>query len=353
MDDAKSPRSSLRRFAGMCAALGHPFVDRVLVFSDAATLEAEWEDVRRGWQQRFATDRQSALDYAEAYRKAREELDAGTDPRTVARAGEPLPSAPPAFSAAPAAPVVPIVTKPSRGFDNPWAAGRAQPPVRIEMMPAPVVVSPVMALAPSGLDSTGEVRAIDEPAVPFAGRAQAPPPTLSPSPRQSGRTAPMAVVDLSKPPPVVAPASIESDVTPLATPALGDDDHGLPFIAGAARPPESAALAPHDELGATVTVEALAVADPMPFGRHGPSALDRRFTSAPLTLRQLAAIHVELELAPANHASVLGHYHLTSDSKSRIDRELVVWLGRDDSLRGAWDEALLQYRAWRASHGRR
>jgi hypothetical protein len=151
-------------------------------------------------------------------------------------------------------------------------------------------------------------------------------------------------------PPAEAPASAALEVTELVgVPALSDAD-ALPFVAAGSEPPAPLGLEPHEDAGETVFVAALAVDEPLPFAPIA-EASERRFTAAPLTLRQLAAIHVELELAPARIATVLAHYHLTAEIKARLDAELAAWTAGDASVRVQWTEACHRYRAWR--HSRR
>jgi hypothetical protein len=125
----ENPRSSANRFARICAALAHPFVDRAAVLADAQIDDAEWEELRRLWQARLASEGEAARAYAASFQLAREELGQGIEARVVAL-GPVVPSPPPA-AVAPEAP-------PEASFAPP-------PPIMVK--PAPAAVAP--------LDATG------------------------------------------------------------------------------------------------------------------------------------------------------------------------------------------------------
>jgi hypothetical protein len=117
----------------------------------------------------------------------------------------------------------------------------------------------------------------------------------------------------------------------------------LPFVSSPAKlPPPPVPLAPCPEAGETAfAFQALSDEDVLPF------ATEAAPPSARLKLRQLAAVAVEMALAPADRAAILERYGLSDDgartafAASEQDRQ------RDPAVRAQWDEAYTEYYAYR------
>ncbi len=136
--------------------------------------------------------------------------------------------------------------------------------------------------------------------------------------------------------PVVAP---ELDGTGVAIAAVAA---ALPFDDRAAAAPESGGLDADERAlageTAFVDVVALGIEDALPFEiKEAPA----------LTVEQLAAIAIELDLAPDNQAAVLAHYGLSDARWRAACGEIEVRARNDAGARTKWDEATAAYRAWR------
>jgi len=75
--------------------------------------------------------------------------------------------------------------------------------------------------------------------------------------------------------------------------------------------------------------------------------LDRPFRSAPLSLRQLAAVHGEIDVDSSRQAAVLAKYGITTHTKNALDEELRTACARHPEAAQAWEQACATYRAWK------
>jgi hypothetical protein len=124
------------------------------------------------------------------------------------------------------------------------------------------------------------------------------------------------------------------------------DPHALPFdSAFDGSPPPLVPLEAHQDAGETGILEGLILDDPLPFENVTDERMSYRFTAAPLTLSQLAAVFVELQHGPRE--AVLTRYQLTEEQFRLAELERRALPSHDPRFVGAWDAACQTYRKWR------
>ncbi len=221
----------------------------------------------------------------------------------------------------------------------------------------PTADSPAVPLT-ENIDETALVlAAIRDDVLPFRDDPHKPPPplaSLGPSP-DAGETS-YAIHALPDDPRAffgMPPREPNIDET-AAVPALVLDDP-LPFAAADGTPPLSKPDPNERDLsGETGFVDIASLGDldaPLPF--QAPASGATPATGARLfgglTIQQLAAVAVELSLAPDARAAILAHYGLSEETAQRAFDDLRS--DRDPVVRGAWNDAYTQYHAYRAHRG--
>ncbi len=219
---------------------------------------------------------------------------------------------------------------------------------------APVAVIPPAQPLTENLEETAFIlAAISDDVLPFQDDPDKPPPSLArlaPS-LDVGATSdaipalrddPLAFFDM--------PSARNIDET-AAVAALNLDDP-LPFAVGKGAPPPLSATDPDagDLSGETGFIDLAALGDleaPLPF--QAPASAATPPTGARLfgglTVQQLAAVAVELSIAPGARPTILAQYGLSEQTARRAFDELRA--EGDPALRSAWDDAYRQYHAYR------
>jgi hypothetical protein len=243
---------------------------------------------------------------------------------------------------APAAPPSPLAA----------ASAPAAPPA--SPAPATFLPNPVLPAVPprvvigfaGSLDHTavGGVPLLSEAAaLPFSGEAS-PPPAVSaelPPAADVGSTAFVPILDLGPATPFEGGGHDVDATLPGGVSAPGD---ALPFSGGSAPPPLHP-LAPAQPTGTVLGSQPRSEAV-LPFvsARGGEPTL----VPGGLTLRQLAALTVEMDLSFTRAAELLTRYGLTAHSFGTHRDAFRALVARDPAAQGRWDEAVATYRRWRA-----